>query len=94
MKNQTKKILSRVLKESRKFSYFYKLGLWKKRWIDLFDVITAIQTTRTESGLDKLTLEVLLRLEVQLNEMIKKHKSLPWKAFKIIMKTAIRSIVI
>ena len=78
----TKNKIKALKKECKEYTYRYK---WRK-WIDNYDIITCIKCILAESDNDKLATEMLIRLEVKIDEMTKKMgKSMPWKAFKILL---------
>jgi len=91
--NQTSNKLKRLKKDCKKYSYRYKRNFfWRQRWIDNYDIVTCIKLLHQESDNNKLTTEVLINLEVQIDNMTRKlGKSQPWKAFEIIINTAIKA---
>lgn len=85
--NQTVKKLKRLNGYCKTFVYRYKL----RRWIDNYDIITCIKMILAEPN-NELTIEALVNIEFQIDNTTKKMgKSMPWKAFKILLNTAIKA---
>ena len=83
----------------REFSTECKTFTYKvrfTRWITFYDIETVFEYMLADSSMSDFTIEIMIRLKQAIEEYQKKVKSkrTPWKAVKIIIDVARKSIVI
>jgi hypothetical protein len=89
VKNQANDLLNELLKDARKYTFRIKL----RRWIYIYDIETILQYLVPRKTNTKQTLEIMARFEVSFDRLCKQFNSkiMPYKAFKILVRTAQKS---
>jgi hypothetical protein len=90
MQNQTVLKLKEFYSECKTFSYRYKY----RRWIDFYDIETVFKYMLIDSNISEFTSEIMIHLQLSIEKFQKsmKIKSTPFKAFKLLVDTAIKSV--
>jgi hypothetical protein len=89
--NPTVLKINEFCKECKTFTYKEN----RKRWITFYEIETVFEYMLYDKSMSDFTIEIMIRLKQSIEEYEKKvnSKKTPWKALKIIIDTARKSIV-